>query len=254
MSNSVDWNTNWWKENKAMRLDRPAAKSRGTGTTAPGDSFLIVTEGTVTEPIYFQLLQADLQLPAVRVKVMPGKASDPRHVIRTAADEKKEHARRERKRLLGFSEPSRFDHVWAVVDSDVAVRNGIWNDVVQLASSNKVELAHSTPCFEFWLLLHLRYTTRSDLRDGATAKSAFKHELGEDYGTSVDVARHAFASIIGKWPNAVIHGERVRQHHLSAATPAPANPSTEVDRLVRALNDSAPAHLRKKLPPFPTAP
>jgi hypothetical protein len=245
MSDSGEFNPNWWREEKAMSLARRVARSPGSGTAAPGDSFLIVTEGTVTEPIYFNLVKADLQLPAVRVKVIPGKASDPRHVIRTAADEAKEQVRRARKGGLGLNEPSRFDHVWAVIDSDVAVRNGIWNDVVQLASARGVTLAHSTPCFEFWLLLHFHYTTRGDLPDGDAAKSAVQHALGEDYGTAGDVACRAIASIIGRWPEAVIHGERVRQHHLAAATPAPANPSTEVDRLVRALNDSAPAHLRK---------
>ena len=44
------------------------------------------------------------------------------------------------------------------------------------------------------------------------------------------------------------HGEQVRRHHEAAATPQPANPSTEVDRLVRAMNDSAPEHLRKVRP------
>ena len=44
---------------------------------------------------------------------------------------------------------------------------------------------------------------------------------------------------------AALHAEQVRQHHETAGTPLPANPSTEVDRLARALNDSAPEHLRK---------
>lgn len=245
MSDSADWNPNWWQVEKAMSLARRAARSQKAGTAKPGDSFLIVTEGTVTEPVYFELLKADLQLPAVRVKVIPGKASDPRHVVDTAASEAKGQIGRARKGQLGINEPSKFDRVWAVIDSDVAVRNGIWNDVVQLAKARGVALAHSTPCFEFWLLLHLGYTTRGDLPDGSTAKSALKHALGASYGTAEDVARSAMETLIGRWPEAVIHGERVRQHHLTAATPGPANPSTEVDRLVRALNDSAPAHLRR---------
>ena len=166
-------------------------------------------------------------------------------MIRTAADEAKDQIRRARKGQLGIDEPSKFDRVWAVIDSDVANRNGIWDDVLQLAKARDVELAHSTPCFEFWVLLHLGYTTRGDLSNGAAAKSAVKRALGDDYGSSEEVASSGIASIIRRWPEAVIRGERVRQHHIEAATPAPANPSTEVDRLVRALNDSAPAHLRK---------
>jgi hypothetical protein len=110
----------------------------------------------------------------------------------------------------------------------------------------KVTLAHSTPCFEFWLLLHLvGFTTRADLVDGEAAKSAVKHALGRDYSTNEKTAKAAIATFLAKWPESVGHAEQVRRHHRDAATPQPANPSTAVDRLVRAMNDSAPGRLRK---------
>jgi hypothetical protein len=157
----------------------------------------------------------------------------------------KEQQVKARKRLLRIKEPEKFDHVWAVVDTDVAVRNNIWNDVQQLAMARKVKLARSTPCFEFWLLLHFGFTTRTDLVDGATAKSAVKHALGRDYSTNQETTKEAVASFLSKWPQAVGHAERVRRYHDNARTPIPANPSTDVDRLVRALNDSALEHRRK---------
>ena len=123
---------------------------------------------------------------------------------------------------------------------------GFWNDVQQLAVARKVFLAHSTPCFEFWLLLHLGgFTTRSDLVDGAAAKSAFKAAFGGEYSTSLNEAKSSIASFLSSWPQAVIFGERVRAYHYAASTRIPANPSTEVDRLARALNDSAPEHLHR---------
>jgi hypothetical protein len=36
--------------------------------------------------------------------------------------------------------------------------------------------------FEFWLLLHFGFTSRSDLPDSSTAKAAVKTALGEVYG------------------------------------------------------------------------
>jgi hypothetical protein len=245
MSDSAARNLNWWQEAKAMSLARRAALPTKVGTAKPGDAFLVVTEGTVTEPVYFELLRTDLQLPVVRVKVVPGDASDPRHVIRTAEREAKQQVRLGKKGRLGIDEPSKFDHVWAVIDTDVAVRNGIWNDVRQLAVARKVTLAHSTPCFEFWLLLHFGFTTRSDLPDGSAAKAAMRSAICGEYETNAEVTRAAVASFLAAWPSAIVHGERVREHHVTAATPSPGNPSTEVDRLVRAMNDSAPAHLRK---------
>lgn len=250
MSEEVLWDPNWWRAEKALSLERKARKAVQAAAAKPGDAFLIVTEGTVTEPVYFDLLLRDLQLSVVRIKVQPGDASDPRHVIRTAEREAKEQVRKAKKGVLGINEPAKFDHVWAVVDTDVAVRMDFWNDVRQLAEARKVQLAHSTPCFEFWLLLHIAgYTTRTDLVDGDAAKSAVNHALGRDYSTNEEVAKEVFPSVLPQWPEAVVHAERVRRHHESAATPPPANPSTEVDRLVRAMNDSAPEHLRKLKPP-----
>ena len=236
----------WWQAAKAQSIKRRKAAAMAASGVKPGDAFLIVTEGTVTEPVYFELLRADLQLPAVRIRVEPGKASDPRHVINTAEEEVKAHARRAKKGQLGHTEPLRFEQVWAVIDTDVAVRNGFWNEVESLAQARKVKLAHSTPCFEFWLLLHIQgMTTRSDLVNGDAAKSAVKHALGKDYSTNEDTARAVLPSFVGKWPEAVVHAERVRAYHAAAGTKIPANPSTEVCALVRALNDSAPEHLRK---------
>lgn len=236
----------WWQAAKAQSLARRAAVAAANATAKAGDAFLIVTEGEVTEPVYFELLRFDLQLPAVRIRVEPGKASDPRHVIESAATEVKDHARRAKKGLLSHTEPLRFEQVWAVVDTDVAVRQGFWNEVGDLAAARKVKLAHSTPCFEFWLLLHIQgMTTRSDLVNGDAAKSAVKHVLGRDYSTDERVARAVMPTFIANWPEAVVHAERVRAYHRDASTPPPANPSTEICALVRALNDSAPFHLRK---------
>ena len=147
-----------------------------------------------------------------------------------------------------MGEPAKFDHVWAVIDSDVAVREGFWNDVVQLANARKITLAHSSPCFEFWLLLHLvGATTRSDLTNGTVAKAAVRAELGQDYSTNEDTAKKVMPIFIPKWPDAVRAAETVRKSHASAGTVPPANPSTEVDRLICVMNDSAqPAH--RKIP------
>jgi hypothetical protein len=237
-------NLNWWKA-KELSLKRKAAAAMRPACANPGDSFLIVTEGTVTEPVYFELLRESLQLSTVTVKVMPGKASDPRHVIQSAADEVKKLARRVRQKKVAATELKSFDHVWAVIDTDVAIRLGYWNDVIQKARDLKVKLAHSTPCFEYWLLLHLKMTTRGDLINGDTAKRAFRDELGHEYSTNREITEQAFKSLIPQWPTAARNAQKVRQHHDDANTPSPADPSTEVDRIVSALNDSAPPHLRK---------
>lgn len=235
----------WWKERKALSLARKSASAVRPACAEVGDSILIVTEGEVTEPIYFELLMESLKLSTVTVKVIPGYASDPRYVIQTAVKEINKLKNRAKKNLLAVNEVKKYDHVWAVIDTDVATRGGFWNDVNQKANAAGVKLAHSTPCFEYWLLLHLRKTTRSDLMNGDAAKRAFKGELGKDYSTNREVAEEAIASILPNWPTAVKYAQEVRQGHETAGTKIPANPSTDVDLLTCAMNDSALPHNRK---------
>jgi hypothetical protein len=247
MTNDVGWDPDWWKKQRDASLERQEFEASALAAAKLGDTFLLVTEGTVTEPIYFELFLQTLELSRVSVLVIPGQAPDPRNVIETGRERANEQVKLAEKGQLGVKEPPKFDHVWAVVDTDVATREVVWNDVIQLAKSRDVELAHSTPCFEFWLLLHLveHATTRGDLENGAKAKAAMKHELGQDYSTNEEVAREAIGSFIKHWPRAVHHSEHVRKQHQTAGTPVPANPSTEVGRLARALNDSAPRHLQR---------
>ena len=236
----------FWKREKALSLERKKAARAIAGGVNPGDAFLIITEGKVTEPVYFELVCAALQLPLVRIRIEQGAHPDPRHVIETAAREVAEHARRARKKLLSNTEPPKFDHVWAVVDTDVAVRQGFWAEVESLASARNVKLAHSTPCFEYWLLLHIQgLTTRGDLVDGDSAKKAVATALGEDYSTNEHCAREVFPKFIGEWWKAVQHGEQVLKYHREAGTKPPADPSTTVCVLVRALDASAPPPNRK---------
>jgi len=245
MNEDIDWDPNWWKKKRDESLGRKKAETLTRSGVNAGDAFLVVTEGTVIEPVYLELFLETLELSQVWVKVIPGKASDPRHVIETGRSVADEQVRRAKKGELAVTEPARFDRVWAVIDTDVAVKEGFWNEVEQLAKARKVRLAHSTPSFEFWLLLHFGLTTRGDLPNGVAAKSALKDALGRDFAPHEVTAREAIRSIIDQWPEAVGCAENVRRHHRDAATPTPANPSTEMDRLARELNDSAPERLRK---------
>lgn len=65
----------WWQREKELSLARKAAQASRKACARPGDAFLIVTEGEVTEPVYFELLRESLQLSTVTVKIQPGSAS-----------------------------------------------------------------------------------------------------------------------------------------------------------------------------------
>jgi len=152
--------------------------------------------------------------------------------------------RKDRAGTLSNHEPAKFDHVWAVIDTDVASRSGFWKEVTQLASARKVKLAHSTPCFEYWLILHFMFTTRTDLVNGDRAKKALKDLCGE-YCTNDKTAKKVFSAHVDKWRDAVKNAKKVREHHEQACNVMPCDPSTEIDLLVDALAESALPHLGK---------
>lgn len=75
-----------------------------------------------------------------------------------------------------------------------------------------------------------------------------KEALGWDYSTNEKTARESMPLFMPHWPEAVQRAERVRGYHRAADTPDPANPSTDVDVLVKALNYSALEHVRRNIP------
>ena len=243
MSDPVAYDPNWWRAAKALSLERREREAEAAAAALAGDSFLIVTEGVVTEVCYFQQLRAALRLSAVKVVVEPGDASEARHVIETAARLAREQRERAARGQLAMDEPAGYDQVWAVLDTDVSERHQRWPDISALAAQRGVRLASSTPCFEYWLLLHLKHTTAPPA-NGAAAKGRLGDDLG-DYSTNADVSDAAIRRILPAWPIAVKRAGQVRQYHHAASSPAPANPSTEVDRLAIALNYSAPVYARK---------
>jgi len=236
-------NLPWWKEDAARSIERKAAAKRSVSGVKAGDSFLIVTEGTATEPIYFEQLRNDMKLSVVEIHIQPGDGSHPKNVIATAVrlvGERKVEMEKNRENQ-SFSKTA-FDHVWAVIDTDVAVRDGIWYDVKSAAKKGKVFLASSTPCFEYWLTLHVGFST-APIVDGGTAKGALK-KAGYDCATKA-AALISVPKLIPLWPQAVRHAKRVRKLHVEARTPDPANPSTNVDILLQALDDSLPSSRRR---------
>ena len=106
---------------------------------------LILSEGARTEPNYFDALKRDLDLASVHV----GR----REVLMTDVPKATRDA---------WSRG--FDEVWYVVDEDE--RRGEIGRLLEGLSrlrqprGRSVRAVVSTPCFEYWILLHFEYTDR----------------------------------------------------------------------------------------------
>lgn len=114
---------------------------RRTKNKQPREYILIVVDGKETEYKYFEALKRDLKLTSAQVEVVPGSGGDPLKVVERA------------QKLRANKNP---DLVFCVFD-----RNGLPNYQEAFKAAKDYGLEEpisSTPCFEFWFLLHYRYT------------------------------------------------------------------------------------------------
>ncbi len=118
--------------------------------------FIIATEGQKTEPQYFKDLNSREYLNNLRVhvEVLPrySSSSSPNHVLRVLNNFKSEYKLR------------KDDELWMVIDLD-RWPNGLLSDVIAQCIQKDYKFAVSNPCFEAWLLLHLRDIEQEYSRD-----------------------------------------------------------------------------------------
>lgn len=114
-------------------------RRRQVDVREPKQRFLIVCEGSKTEPYYFEGLRQHHRLNAV-VKVL-GLGLDPYQLVQAAQAE-----------LLRDD----YEQVWCVFDRDTwPVQN--FNSALQQAKREGIGVAYSNECFELWYLLHFNY-------------------------------------------------------------------------------------------------
>ena len=106
-------------------------------------------EGTKTEPDYFREIVEAYRLSSANVVVASGRGSDPESVVATAVDR--------------YEDDPDYEGVYVVIDRDTHVGYAAAVDRMENAPGALRGVAHlipSTPCFEYWLLLHFEETAR----------------------------------------------------------------------------------------------
>jgi len=112
---------------------------RGAAVREPYDTVLIVCEGEKTEPYYFRGLIEEERLSSANVHVYPASAA-PNTLVKYAKERLNE-----------------FERVYCVFDGDVPTAAAAVTEI-EAAKDKKWKAILSIPCFEFWLILHFKYT------------------------------------------------------------------------------------------------
>ncbi len=124
-------------------------KKRHENIRKPHKRVLIICEGGCTEPAYFNSFKKDtsLKLYAVNIEIPNTKYTSAKKLVKEASIMKKE----------AKAERNPFDFVWVVIDKNGYTKNA---EAFSQAIANKISIAFSSICFEYWYLLHFKYTTK----------------------------------------------------------------------------------------------
>ena len=181
-----------------------------------GDLFLIVCEGEKTEPNYFNELKRRLKIHPLQVEVYGKECGpDPLSVVKYARDKKKKPRR----------DGLNFDQVWCVVDKDTHTNLA---EALNMAESNKIKICLSVPSFEFWYLLHFRYTT-SPFKDADALIRELRQYLKEQTYLKNSPPMDELMPFL---ETAITNSARVRKN---SKTSGQENPRTDVDLLISEL-------------------
>ena len=188
--------------------------------------FLIVCEGKKTEPNYLQGFRVPKDLAEIDVR---GLGITPPQLI--------EKALSLRRKASDRIELEEYDQVWCVFDKD-DWEDDKFNDLIEEAKNEGLDVAYSNQAFELWFLLHFHYY------DIPMHRNQYEGELSKLLGLRYKKnAKDMYYRLYSKKKTAIKNAEKLLARYISR-NPAKDNPSTTVHLLVRELNRFLPENRR----------
>ena len=202
---------------------------RQAGSKEPRKSILIVSEGSKTEPIYFNSLKSKLRLAMVDVEIV-GEGAAPITVVDRAIE-----LREKRKRVAKTSVTrAEYDVVYCVVDVEAPKAESL-SRAVNKAEDNRLEVILSNPCFEYWYILHFRKTS-APFGTSQEAKSVLRQEHRAYCESDTTI----FDVVYPKTAYAIKYSKEVlKEQHNDIEDLSDCNPSTHVHKIVEYLQNAA---------------
>jgi len=215
---------------KTNRFNRSSASYKRANERSTDKFYLIVTEGTKTEPAYFEALKKRIRLTA-DIEVVASESSDPLNLVKYTEALVKRQKKLARKSVTAVE----YDEVWVVFDTEAPHSGRDWRNAVNAADSKKFKVALSNPSFDLWFLLHHCYTTKQLIDCDAVIKE-IKDATGSYNKSKVDNE-----SYLNQTATAVENALKLRKYNEQSGAD---NPMTNVDLLVTELNNATRHHFR----------
>lgn len=208
-----------------MAIRRPRHRLARRGPQRESyDRVLIVCEGKKTEPSYFSDLLAHYRLSMANIEIV-GSGTDPRTVVKQA----------KKRRLKEIRNSEKYDRVYCVFDRDEHVTFG---KACEEATASGIRPIRSWPCFEFWLLLHFRYSRQPYARSGGrSAAQNCVEDVRQHLPGYAKATRGVFGNLEDSLEQAKANAARAL---MDAAATEEFNPSTEIHLLVEYLQSLVP--------------
>ncbi|MFE3825824.1 RloB family protein [Streptomyces sp. NPDC059092] len=207
-------------------MGRRGKPLRRAGSSRPEQRrFLIYCEGECTEKQYFKGLNQELKSLPVTI-CLGGTHGEPKSLVRAAIGHKRRAVN------SAADRHTEYDEVWCVVDVEAPKQHSSLDEALALARESGIKVALTNPCFELWILLHLRNVFAYHTSDGA--QRVLEKESGCGY--TVQRKHLDYAELQGaKGENYAAARKRALTLRSKSESGHLANPWTDVDELVELL-------------------
>lgn len=200
---------------------RARSYQRKAAHRQPHTAILVVCEDQKAAPKYFKGLVARLRLPTSRVIEVTGDCGSAPSSVVQEADAKRREARAD-----GIA----YDEVYCVFDRDA---HSTFASAIVDAKKRGLTPIPSVPCFELWLLLHYKYSTRPY---AASKKYSVCEVLIEDLKINIpDYSKGKLDIFSATHENLDVAIENWRKLDAYNQGEETSNPSTDIGKLVLRL-------------------
>jgi len=186
--------------------------NRGSATLKPQAQILVVCEDSKSSKNYLEDAAQHYRASA-KVEVSHIKNTCPKKIV--------EYAIKNRRK---------YDEIYCVIDRD---NHEHWDAALAIALQNNIPLIKSFPCYEYWILLHFKYTRRcfrgAGKKSDADEVCAELKKINEMKSYQKGVSRKMFTTLLDKLEDAK---DRAKRSLEESELDGNHNPSTNLHELI----------------------